>query len=205
MFFEYVSSMTNTDWLIFATTLLAYFFIALGVIKNNGKGQSAFSWLLWLALDVILFFCVLGEDGKSVLMLMPSMLGSVTISILLYLCRKKKKIKLGYWEWVNLILIIITTVVWISSKDTTTAIAFGVIAQVLAGFELSIESWKNPTPGWTTVGYLTFIVSCIFSLVLEKNAFEHFIIQDHLFPIALGLQTVVDTIPLIIKSLKPKV
>lgn len=204
MFFEYVSSMTNIDWLIFVTTLLAYSFIALGVKANEGKGQSAFSWLLWLILDVILFFCILGEDGKSILMLMPSMLGSITISILLYLCREKKKIKLGVWEWINIVLIVITTIVWVSSKDPTTAIAFGVIAQVLAGFELSMESWVNPTPGWATAGYITFIISCIFSLILEKNAFEHFIIQDHLFPIALGLQTMVDTIPLIIKSLKQK-
>ncbi|HPS21744.1 MAG TPA: hypothetical protein PLO44_02985 [Candidatus Paceibacterota bacterium] len=194
--------MTNADWSIFVVTLLAYVFIALGIVKDKGKGQSAFSWFLWLILDVILFLSILDGNGKSIFMLAPSMLGSLVISILLYLCQKRKKIVLKDWEWINIFLISVTAIVWQVSKDPNTAIAFGVAAQVLAGVELSIESWKNPTPGWTTLGYLMFVASCVLSLATEGNAFTHFTIQDHLFPTMLGLQTVVDTIPLILKTFK---
>jgi hypothetical protein len=153
---------------------------------------------------VILFLSILDGDGKSIFMLAPSMLGSLVISILLFLCRKKKKIILKDWEWINIFLISVTAIVWQLSKDPNTAITFGVAAQVLAGVELSIESWTNPTPGWTTLGYLMFIASCILSLTIEGNAFTHFTIQNHLFPSMLGLQTVVDTIPLILKTFKKK-
>jgi hypothetical protein len=204
MFFEFIKAMTSEDWSIFLATTLAYVFIAIGIIKDNGKGQSAFSWFLWLILDVILFLSILDGDGKSIFMLAPSMLGSLVISILLFLCRKKKKIILKDWEWINIFLISITAIVWQLSKDPNTAITFGVAAQVLAGVELSIESWTNPTPGWTTLGYLMFIASCILSLTIEGNAFTHFTIQNHLFPSMLGLQTVVDTIPLILKTFKKK-
>jgi uncharacterized membrane protein len=173
----------------------------MGVIKNKGKGQSFFSWFLWLILDIVLFIPTLGKDGKSIFMLMASMLGSIFISFLLL---KIKKVKWKENEWISLSLILLTLVIWAVSSDKNVVIIFGIISQIIAGWPLTKESWLDPRPKWTLVGYLLFVLGCIFLLTLENNVFTKFKLEDHLFPIALGLQTIVDIIPLVRKSLEKR-
>lgn len=200
-FFEFFGLMIEADWWIFSTTFLAYIFIFVGIWKAKGEGQSLISWLLWLILDIILFIPTWQEGGKSAFMLVPSMFGSVSISFLLL---KLKKYEWNFTEWLSLSLTFASVTIWYFSKDNSVTITFAVISQVVAGWPLTKKSWENPKPGWTTIGYLTFIISCVLSLILGKNAFTEFILEDHLFPIALGVQTIIDTIPLIIKSFEPK-
>lgn len=200
-FFEFFGSMTESDWWIFSTTFLAYIFIFVGIWKAQGEGQSLISWLLWLVLDIVLFIPTWQEGGKSAFMLVPSMIGSVSISILLLIF---KRFEFKLTEWLSLILTIASVSVWYFSKNNSVVITFAVVSQVVAGWPLTKKSWENPKPGWTTIGYLTFIISCALSLLLGKNAFTEFILEDHLFPIALGVQTIIDTIPLVIESFKPK-
>ncbi|MEI7765481.1 MAG: hypothetical protein WCI93_02740 [bacterium] len=152
-----------------------------------------------MILDVILFIPTFGKDGKSILMLIPSILGSIFISSFL---AKSGKIRWGKTEWLSFVLIILTLLVWWQSSNKDVVITFGVISQVVAGWPLTKESWKNPRPKWTLGGYLFFILACIFLLTLENNVFKNFVLEDHLFPIALGLQTIVDTIPLVLKKIK---
>ena len=211
---------TNVDWLILTMSLLSYFFIFLAIIKKEGKGQSFFTWIMWLILDIILLIPTLSVGGKSSLLLFGSTIGSMTISFFLL---KLQKGKIGwirwfrnyfldwlknYWtwsEWLCLSLIILTSIVWaistIIAKDSTIVIVCAVVSQVIAGIPLTIKSWQEPKPEYI-LGYLFFILGCILTLVLEGNAFESFSSKDHLFPIALGIQTIVDTIPLVKKKFK---
>lgn len=198
-FIKIFEEMTNADWLIFTVTFLAYFFITLGVKVNKGEGQSFFSWALWIVLDIILFIPTYWKDGKAIFMIMPSILGSIFIS---YLMIRMKKMKWGKDEWLSIFLVLITMLIWWLSSNNNIVITFSVISQVIAGWPLTKESWTNPRPKYTLTGYLLFILGCIFLLTLENNVFKNFILEDHLFPIALGLQTIVDVVPLLIKSIK---
>jgi hypothetical protein len=196
-FFEFFGSMTVTDWCILSTTFLAYIFIFVGTWKAKGEGQSLISWLLWLVLDIVLFIPTWQEGGKSAFMLVPSILGSISISFLLLIF---KKFEWKLTEWLSLGLTLASVAVWYFSQNNSVTITFAVISQVIAGWPLTKKSWENPKPGWTTIGYLIFIASCVLSLAIrEKNHLE-LTLEGDLFPAALGLQTVADTIPLIIKS-----
>jgi len=138
---------------------------------------------------------------SSFFLLVSSSLGSLVISFYLF---KIGNIKWGKNEKISLSLVIITFVIWALSefgrypiiKDKNLVIALGVAAQVLAGIPLTKESWLKPRPIYV-IGYLFFILGCIFSLTLKKNVFNEFITEEHLFPLFLGIQTVVDIIPLL--------
>lgn len=143
---------------------------------------------------------------SSFFLLVSSLLGSLVISFYLF---KIGNIKWGKNEKISLSLVVITFIFWALSefgrypiiKDKNFVIALGVAAQVIAGIPLTKESWLKPRPIYV-IGYIFFILGCIFSLTLEKNVFDEFIVEDHLFPLFLGIQTVVDTIPLLKKFLK---
>ncbi len=118
------------------------------------------------------------------------------------------KIEWGKNEKISLSLVMLTFTCWALSefgrypiiKDKNSIIALGVAAQVIAGIPLTKESWLKPRPIYV-VGYLFFILGCILSLILKKNIFDEFITEEHLFPLFLGIQTVIDIIPLIRKLL----
>ena len=195
-----VEDMTNVDWLIFATTSFSYIFIYKAIRKNKGKGQSFFTWAMWLILDVLLLIPTLSENGKSSLMLFASIIGSTFISLFLL---KFKKVEWSKNEWISFSLIILMLLIWSLSSNNTIVIACGVISQVIAGLPLTMKSWQEPEPGYI-LGYSFFVLGCIFSLTLENNAFQKFSLENHLFPIALGIQTVVEIIPLVLEKFKRK-
>ena len=189
---EIIKKMTSMDWIIYVCTVLCYLCLVIGIIKNKGKGQNFYTWVLWFILDIILLTTTYDEKGKSIVMIFPCLLGSFSISLLL--------IKKRVWtkeELVTSILIFITVVVWLSVSDLY-GIIFAVISQLIAGWPLTKECYKHPEPGWTLIGYVLFIISCILMIFQDSELG----LWDKLFPIALGLQTVVDIIPLIWKLLK---
>ena len=122
-------------------------------------------------------------------MLIPSIVGSAFICCLFI---KKNRTKLGIWEWVSLFLIILTTAIWLASPDKTIAIVFGVCSQVVAGIPLTIECIKNPRPKYNLIGYILFVIACIIMLTMEGNAFKKFDLDNHLYPVFLGTQTLVE-------------
>ncbi|MFA6251475.1 MAG: hypothetical protein WC603_02510 [Candidatus Paceibacterota bacterium] len=182
----------------------------MGIIKEKGEGQSFCSWILWLLLDIALIIPTLEQGGRApFILLMASSGGSLVISG--YLFFKVKKVRWGKNEMISLFLVIVTFLLWALSeygekpivKDKNLVITLGVIAQVIAGWPLTKESWKKPRPIYI-IGYSFFILGCIFSLTFEKSVLNEYITEEHLFPIALGTQTVVDIIPLIRKLLKKR-
>jgi len=191
--------MTNIDWLILITTFFSYVFIYLAVRKNKGRGQSFFTWGMWLVLDIILLIPTIEEGGKSSLMIYASILGSFFISLFLF---KLKKIEWEINEWISFALIIAMVVIWYFSKNNDFVIVCGVASQVAAGMPLTVKSWQEPEPKYI-LGYSFFVLGCIFSLTLEKSAFEKLSLEDHLFPAVLGVQTIAEIIPLV-KKLKRK-
>jgi len=195
MFFQAIENLTNVDWLILTTTAFSYLFIGYAIKKKKGSGQSFFAWIMWLILDVILLIPTLKESGKSSLMLFVSILGSFFISILLL---KFKKVEWNLGEWISLILIFIVGFIWYFSSNNDTVISCGVACQVIAGISLTIKTWQEPEPEYIP-GYLFFILGCIFLLILEKNFLKSFSLQDHLFPLFLGIQTVAEIIALVRK------
>lgn len=147
-----------------------------------------------------------GLSSSSFILLLSSSFWSFVISIYLF---KIGKIKWGKNEIISSSLVIITFLLWIISeygknpviKDKNFIIAIGVAAQVIAGIPLTKESWSKPKPIYI-VGYLFFIFGCILSLTFKNNVFDEFIIEDHLFPLFLGIQTIVDITPLFKKFFK---
>ena len=200
MFLKIIEEMTDVDWLIFTTTSFSYFFIYLAVRKNKGRGQSFFTWVMWLVLDVILLIPTIKEDGQSSLMLGASIIGSFSISIFLL---KLKKVEWSWSEWMSFSLIVLMILIWFLSSNNNIVIACRVISQVIAGLPLTMKSWQEPEPGYI-LGYSFFILGCIFLLTLENNAFKSFSLENHLFPVALGLQTVIELIPLVLKFFSKK-
>jgi len=159
-------------------------------------------------LDITLIIPTYQKGGlsSSFILLLSSSFWSFVISIYLF---KIGKIKWDKNEKISLSLVVITFMFWALSefgrypiiKDKNFVITLGVAAQVIAGIPLTKESWLKPKPIYI-VGYLFFIFGCILSLTFENNVFDEFIIEDHLFPLFLGIQTVIDTIPLIKKFLE---
>jgi hypothetical protein len=206
-FLKMINELTGPDWLIFSVGIFSYIFIFYGIKKEKGEGQSFCSWILWLFLDITLMIPTYQKGGvSSFLLLVSSSLGSLVISFYLF---KIGNIKWGKNEIISFSLVIVTFILWILSeygkepliKDKNLVIALGVIAQIIAGWPLTKESWEKPKPIYIT-GYLFFILGCIFSLTFKKNVFRSFSTEDHLFPMALGAQTVVDIIPLFKKFFK---
>ncbi len=181
-------------WSIFITSFLSYLFILWGIIRVKGEGQSFYTWVLWLFLDIVLIIPTLQKGGVSALMLFSSIIGSLVISsVLLYM----KKVEWKRSETLSSVLLIITLIVWYFSSDKDTVIVCGVASQVIAGLPLTKMSWVKPEPVYI-LGYLFFIFGCIFSLTLKNNVLRVFVLEDHLFPISLGLQTIIDIIPLVL-------
>jgi len=185
----------------------SYVFIYWGIKREKGVGQSFCSWMLWLMLDISLMIPTYEKEGlSSFFLLLSSSLGSLAISFYLF---KIGNIKWSKNEMISSSLVMITFLFWIISeygknpiiKDKNLVISIGVIAQVIAGWPLTRESWQKPRSIYI-IGYLFFIFGCILSLTFPINVFKEFIVEEHLFPIALGVQTIVDITPLFKKLFK---
>jgi len=191
---EIIEKMTSIDLIILLVTLSAYLALIIGIFKNNGKGQNFYIWAMWFLLDVILLKTTYNEHGTSVILISVCVVGSFFVSFSLFI---KEKLEWGKYQIITFILTIATVVIWLGSNDKY-GIIFGVISQVIPGLLLMRESWKNPEPGWTLISYFLFFVG--FTITTFKSPIWN--IQNQFFSVLMGLCTIGDIIPLILKLFK---
>lgn len=196
---EIIQNMTVIDWIIFTVTLIAYFFLVIDIKLYNGISQSFFTWFLWGILDTILFLTTSVEKGEDLAILAGCVIGSFSVSIFLFIIKKRK-----WTDEENLILGLIglTVIIWLTSwaisGSNTVGIISAVIAEMLAGIPLMKASWKKPGSRYTLVSYLFFLASYIITLI----NIESWEIKNFLFSLAFLIYGVGDTSPLIRKWYK---
>lgn len=183
---------TTLGWEIFSLTILAYGLNMVGIKKNKGKGQKIFTWILWIILDGLLF--LVSEQGNShcLFLIFINFICSLLTVILL--------IKYKNWEWsdsetITLILTPIFISLWLYSESGLLGISMTVTVQLIAGWPLMKESWKNPESGFTLVSYITFALVYLLAIIEAPN-WEP---QNIIFPGAFFMYTLVDTYPLLKK------
>lgn len=192
MIVEIIKKMTCIDWIIFAVTLVAYLILIIDILKNNGRSQNFFTWFLWGILDSILFITSYNENASDLAIIAGCTLGSFLTAIFLIFVMKIKWLKKETWI---LVLVFITTTIWLWSKSNLVGIITAVGSEIIAGILLMEESWKRPGSRLTLVSYLLFLISYILSISNAPN----WDIENVLFPIAFLIYSIGDTIPLIIK------
>ncbi len=193
---ENIFPVTILNWLIFIGTISAYIIMIAGIIKNKGKGQNFFTWLLWAVLDLLLYILTEEEKGSCLSLVFGCVLGSsiTTLFLIRYEIKWKQK------EWITLTTTSIFVTIWIYSGSNTLGLVLAVVSQLIAGWPLMEESWKNPEDGLTLISYLIFILVYCLS-ILDSPNWE---IQNVLFPIAFLIYSIGDTFPLIKKWWKNK-
>jgi hypothetical protein len=189
---EIIQEMTSIDWIIFAVTILAYFVLEVDILKNNGRSQNFFTWLLWGMLDSILFITTYKEKGSDLPIIAGCAIGSFIIAFSLLFVKKIKWRKSESWIFA---LVILTVIIWLWSQSNLVGIIFAVTSEVIAGIPLMRASWKNPGSRLTLVSYLIFIVSYILS-VCNAPTLD---IKNVLFPITFLIYSIGDTSPLVQK------
>lgn len=192
MIVEIIQKMTSIDWVIFAVTIVAYLILIIDILSNNGRGQNFFTYLLWGILDSILFITSYAEKAHDLAIIAGCTFGSFLTAISLLFVMKIKWSEKETWI---LILVFITTVIWLWSKSNLVGIITAVGAEIIAGILLMEESWKRPGSRLTLASYLLFLASYILSISSAPN----WDIENVLFPIAFLIYSIGDTIPLIVK------
>lgn len=192
MIVEIIQKLTAIDWIIIAVTLVAYLILVADILKNFGRSQNFFTWILWGILDSILLITTHREKGSDLPLVLSCVLGSFSIAFVLLFV---KKIKWRKKERRILILVITTTIIWIWSESNQVGIIFAVLSEMIAGIPLMRASWKNPGSRLTLASYLFFIISYALSIVTAPN----WNIEHVLFPISFLIYGIGDTSPLIRK------
>ena len=182
--------------LIAISAFVAYLILNLGIKKTKGKGHNLWTWVLWVPMDVILFITTLllhneqhnNRTGDLVL-LSVFILGSLSVFISLLIWGKKSRRQFGVDEIIISIFTILTLVLWIILSSNIWGVIFGIISQFTAGLLLMKQTIKNPEPRFNLVSYLFFIMAYI--LTTFKSS--HWEIETQLFPIVMGVCTMIET------------
>ena len=185
---------------------IAYLILNRGIYITRGKGQNSFTWALWGVLDLILYFKIKEEDGLSAMLALGCVIGSLFTSLHLF---KYKK------EWTKnenrtLYFIGVIVLMMIFSFSAKTIIIIAVIAEMVSGWPLMVDTWKNPdNSGYTLMSYLVFLLGYFLNVtenyVLYPNqVFGDKFVENMLFPIAFIIFSFFDTLPLVIAWLRRK-
>jgi hypothetical protein len=196
--------MTNIDWLIFATTLIAFIFLIIGVKKTKGEGQNIWTWFLWPILDFILFITTIlfyqenkkKETGDLVL-IGTCIIGSVLVFVFLLIWGKNARKKFGENEIIISVFTFVSVILWLSFSNMW-GVIFSIIAQFAVGLLLMKQTISNPEPRWTLPSYVFFVIAYI--LTTFKTSVWSIDIQ--LFPITMGTCTIIEIYFLVKESLR---
>ncbi len=186
---------TTLGWIGFCSTILAYIINIVGIKKNQGKGQKIFTWILWVILDGLLFIVSEQEDSHCLFLISINLICSLITVVFL--------LKYKNWVWsdsetVTSILTPIFILFWIYSGSGSFGIFMAVVVQLIAGWPLMRESWKNPETGFTLVSYIIFVIVYLLAIIEAPN----WELQNMLFPGAFFMYTLADTYPLLKKWYK---
>lgn len=190
-----ILELNSEDFIIFWATISGYLLLAYGNVINNGKGQSLFSWLLWMSLDLILVKTTHDAHGasESMVLMYTSLFGSTMISISFLFIKKKAEWK--NTETITLILMITTVIVWGTTNSPEQAILSAVIAQVIAGIPEIKESWRDPEPTWTLASDILFVFA--YSITTFSSSVWN--VENKLFAGVLGIYTIICMVPLVLE------
>ena len=183
---------TILDFTIFIVTIIAYIILIADIRIHDGISQNFFTWLLWGVLDSILLVTAFKEKSADLPIIAGCVLGSFSTTISLW-----KKIEWTEDETRDLILVIITVIIWKFSHSDLIGLICAVISEIIAGIPLMKSSWKIPGSQLTLISYLTFIASYVLSIVNSPDLK----VENLLFPVAFLIYSMADTYPLIKKWL----
>lgn len=193
---------SQLEWTIFYDTILAYIILNIGIHITNAKGQNFFTWLLWSILDFVLYIMIKEEKGLATMLVFACVIGSFGTSI--HLFRYKKK-----WtrdEWRTLSFVITLLILMIFSDEDRTIIIFAVISEMVAGWPLLKETWKDPDDsGYTLLSYMVFLLGYILTIYKSfikypiEEALGNVFVENILFPLSFIVFSFFDTFPLLKK------
>lgn len=145
--------------------LLPYALLIQGILKGTVK-QSFATWILWLALDVIMVCGTISQKGNPLLYSVFT-LGTCIVTILLIV---KKQYTWGWFETGVTVLVGICITVYFTSGAHTATVAT-MIALDIAGIPQLIATYKKPKET-STIAYLLFTVSSLLA-VIETEVWTH--------------------------------
>jgi hypothetical protein len=140
------------------TGLLPYALLIQGILKGEIK-QSFATWILWLALDIIMIFGIVSQKGNPLLYSVFT-LGTFLVTTLLVI---KKQYTWGWFETEVTFLVGICIGIYFTSGAHTATIAT-MIALDIAGIPQLIATYKKPKET-STIAYLLFTVSSLLAVI----------------------------------------
>jgi hypothetical protein len=122
-----------------ALTLLLFIPMIVGVRRDGGAGQSFATWILWAALDLVLFGSLVAQHGNY-FMALGFAIGDAALAAVLL---AKGRVVWSWFENVILFLVVASLMVWGcgGSKMATIASAVGCL---IAGLPGLVTLWRNP-------------------------------------------------------------
>lgn len=191
---------TLFDLATFGVTICAFAILDWGIVKTKAKGQNFFTWLLWSIFDLILYIKIKEENGLSTILVFTFVIGSLSTSLLLF--RYKKKWLKSDNKTLYLVAILFFLLFVPNSERTIIIIA--IISEVIAGWPLLKETWKNPDEsGYTLASYMFFLLGYILTIIENfviypiDEIFGIIFIENMMFPLVFIIYSFFDTFPLI--------
>jgi hypothetical protein len=134
---------------------------SIGYVIDTLKGKTQpnrVTWSLWALAPMVAFFAMLGEGVSVTGSLMTFMVGFGPLLVLLASFVNKKSIwKITKFDITCGVLSLIGIGLWLMTRTGEIAIAFSLLADLLAGLPTLVKAFKEPE----TESYLVFLFGAI--------------------------------------------
>ncbi|HLX70237.1 MAG TPA: hypothetical protein VKV04_11480 [Verrucomicrobiae bacterium] len=121
--------------------LLLFVPMIAGILRDEARGQSCASWLLWTALDAVLTISLIARNGNFLLPL-GFTIGDIAVVVVLVLI-VKGKFEWGRFDTLILALVIGCVIAWKLGGPRTAAIA-STLGVCIAGIPGLVAMWREP-------------------------------------------------------------
>jgi hypothetical protein len=121
--------------------LLLFIPMIMGILKDDGRGQSCATWLLWATLDAVLAISLIARTGNYLLPL-GFTIGDIAVVVVLVLF-VKGKFEWGRFDTLVFALVIGCVIAWKMGGPRTAAIA-STLGVCIAGIPGLVAMWKEP-------------------------------------------------------------